>query len=98
MMVKFFKLLPKKDIILYIIFALLYSCQGIVIPVIIQMAGHIDSSDSRDLIVFTFSSISLWVVVYAVMYIENILLRSIIRAFNVSLSENILTVFRKAQI
>ena len=90
MMVKFFKLLPKKDIILYIIFALLYSCQGIVIPVIIQMAGHIDSSDSRDLIVFTFSSISLWVVVYAVMYIENILLRSIIRAFNVRLSENIL--------
>ena len=65
MMVKFFKLLPKKDIILYIIFALLYSCQGIVVPVIIQMAGHIDSSDSRDLIVFTFSSISLWVVVYA---------------------------------
>ena len=54
------------------------------------MAGHIDSSDSRDLIVFTFSSISLWVVVYAFMYIENILLRSIIRAFNVSLSENIL--------
>ena len=86
MMVKFFKLLPKKDIILYIIFALLYSCQGIVIPVIIQMAGHIDSSDSWDLIVFTFSSISLWVVVYAFMYIENILLRSIIRAFNVSLS------------
>ena len=90
MMVNFFKLLPKKDIILYIIFALLYSCQGIVIPVIIQMAGHIESSDSRDLIVFTFSSISLWVVVYAFMYIENILLRSIIRAFNVSLSENIL--------
>ena len=97
-LLKFIKLLPKKDIILYIIFALLYSCQGIVIPVIIQMAGHIDSSDSRDLIVFTFSSISLWVVVYAVMYIENILLRSIIRAFNVSLSENILknhTVFPK---
>ena len=90
MMVKFIKLLPKKEMVLYIIFALLYSCQGIVIPVIIQMAGHIDSSDSRDLIVFTFSSISLWVVVYAFMYIENILLRSIIRAFNVSLSENIL--------
>lgn len=90
MMVKFFKLLPKKDIILYIIFALLYSCQGIVIPIIIQMAGHLDSNNSRDLIVFTFSSISLWVAVYAFMYIENILLRSIIRAFNVSLSENIL--------
>ena len=97
-LLKFIKLLPKKEMVLYIIFALLYSCQGIVIPVIIQMAGHIDSSDSRDLIVFTFSSISLWVVVYAVMYIENILLRSIIRAFNVSLSENILknhTVFPK---
>lgn len=90
MMVKFFKLLPKKDIILYIIFALLYSCQGIVIPVIIQMAGHLDSSNSRDLVVFTFSSLSLWVAVYAFMYIENILLRSIIRAFNVRLSENIL--------
>lgn len=89
-LLKFIKLLPKKEMVLYIIFALLYSCQGIVIPVIIQMAGHIDSSDSCDLIVFTFSSISLWVVVYAFMYIENILLRSIIRAFNVSLSENIL--------
>ena len=89
-LLKFIKLLPKKEMVLYIIFALLYSCQGIVIPIIIQMAGHIDSSDSRDLIVFTFSSISLWVVVYAFMYIENILLRSIIRAFNVSLSENIL--------
>lgn len=89
-LLKFIKLLPKKEMVLYIIFTLLYSCQGIVIPVIIQMAGHIDSSDSRDLIVFTFSSISLWVVVYTFMYIENILLRSIIRAFNVSLSENIL--------
>lgn len=89
-LLKFIKLLPKKEMVLYIIFALLYSCQGIVIPVIIQMAGHIDSIDSWDLIVFTFSSISLWVVVYAFMYIENILLRSIIRAFNVSLSENIL--------
>ena len=89
-LLKFIKLLPKKEMVLYIIFALLYSCQGIVIPVIIQMAGHIESSDSRDLIVFTFSSLSLWVVVYAFMYIENILLRSIIRAFNVSLSENIL--------
>ena len=74
MMVKFIKLLPKKEMVLYIIFALLYSCQGIVIPVIIQMAGHLDSGNSQDLIVFTFSSISLWVVVYAFMYIENILL------------------------
>ena len=85
MMVKFIKLLPKKEIVLYIIFALLYSCQGIVIPVIIQMAGHLDSCNSRDLIVFTFSGISLWVAVYAFMYIENILLRSIIRAFNLRL-------------
>ena len=89
-LLRFIKLLPKKEMVLYIIFALLYSCQGIVIPIIIQMAGHIDSSDSRDLIVFTFSSISLWVAVYAFMYIENILLRSIIRVFNVRLSENIL--------
>ena len=59
MMVKFIKLLPKKEMVLYIIFALLYSCQGIVIPVIIQMAGHLDSGNSRDLIVFTLSSISL---------------------------------------
>ncbi len=52
MMVKFIKLLPKKEMVLYIIFALLYSCQGIVIPVIIQMAGHLDSGNSQDLIVF----------------------------------------------
>ena len=90
MMVKFIKLLPKKEMVLYIIFALLYSCQGIVIPVIIQMAGHLDSGNSRYLIVFTLSSISLWVAVYAFMYIENILLRSIIRAFNVRISGNIL--------
>ena len=89
-LLKFIKLLPKKEMVLYIIFALLYSCQGIVIPVIIQMAGHLDSGNSRDLIVFTFSGISLWVAVYAFMYIENILLRSIIRAFNVRLSGNIL--------
>ena len=85
MMVKSIKLLPKKEMVLYIIFALLYSCQGIVIPIIIQMAGHLDSGNSRDLIVFTFSGISLWVAMYAFMYIENILLRSIIRAFNVRL-------------
>ena len=90
MMVKSIKLLPKKEMVLYIIFALLYSCQGIVIPIIIQMAGHLDSGNSRDLIVFTFSGISLWVAKYAFMYIENILLRSIIRAFNVRLSGNIL--------
>ena len=56
MMVKSIKLLPKKEMVLYIIFALLYSCQGIVIPVIIQMAGHLDSGNSRYLIVFTLSS------------------------------------------
>ena len=89
-LLKFIKLLPKKEMVLYIIFALLYSCQGIVIPVIIQMAGHLDSGNSRDLIVFTFSGISLWVAVYVFMYVENILLRSIIRAFNVRLSGNIL--------
>ena len=89
-LLRFIKLLPKKEMVLYIIFALLYSCQGIVIPVIIQMAGHLDSGNSRDLIVFTFSGISLWVAMYAFMYIENILLRSIIRAFNVRLSGNIL--------
>ena len=89
-LLRFIKLLPKKEMVLYIIFALLYSCQGIVIPVIIQMAGHLDSGNSRYLIVFTFSGISLWVAVYAFMYIENILLRSIIRAFNVRLSGNIL--------
>lgn len=54
MMVKFIKLLPKKEMVLYIIFALLYSCQGIVIPVIIQMAGHLDSGNSQDLIVLHF--------------------------------------------
>ena len=48
MMVKFIKLLPKKEMVLYIIFTLLYSCQGIVIPVIIQMAGHLDSNNSQD--------------------------------------------------
>ena len=47
MMVKSIKLLPKKEMVLYIIFALLYSCQGIVIPIIIQMAGHLDSGNSR---------------------------------------------------
>ena len=73
-LLKFIKLLPKKEMVLYIIFALLYSCQGIVIPVIIQMAGHLDSGNSQDLIVFTFSGISLWVAMYAFMYIENILL------------------------
>ena len=30
-LLKFIKLLPKKEMVLYIIFALLYSCQGIVI-------------------------------------------------------------------
>ena len=59
-LLKFIKLLPKKEMVLYIIFALLYSCQGIVIPVIIQMAGHIDSSDSWDLIVFYIFRVSLF--------------------------------------
>ena len=54
------------------------------------MAGHLDSSNSRELIVFTISSFSLWVALYAFMYIENILFRSIIRVFNVRLSETIL--------
>ena len=57
MMVKSIKLLPKKEMVLYIIFALLYSCQGIVIPIIIQMAGHLDSGNSRDLIVFTLNAL-----------------------------------------
>ena len=64
MMVKSIKLLQKGNGTLYH-FVLLYSCQGIVIPIIIQMAGHLDSGNSRDLIVFTFSGISLWVAMYA---------------------------------
>ena len=73
------KYLKKWKLYLFLIFALLYSCQGVVMPIIIQLAGKLDLNNTYQIVIFGIVSISLWILVYLFMYVENILLRSLIK-------------------
>ena len=87
------KSLSKWKLMLYILFAVLYSLQGLLLSFIIQFAGEINPRDKGALLVFGIGGIALFVLIYACMYVDNLLVRSIIKEFNILISERTLTYF-----
>ncbi|MFC3919834.1 hypothetical protein [Streptococcus lactarius] len=87
------KSLSKWKLMLYVLFAVLYSLQGLLLSFIIQFAGEINPRDKGALLVFGIGGIALFVLIYACMYIDNLLVRSIIKEFNILISEKTLTYF-----
>ena len=77
------KSLSKWKLMLYILFAVLYSLQGLLLSFIIQFAGEINPRDKGALIVFGIGGIALFLLIYECMYVDNLLVRSIIKEFNI---------------
>lgn len=97
-MKKIIQSLSKWKICLYTLFALLYSLQGLLLSLLIQIVGKIDVNNQRMLSLFAFGSITLFVIVYACMYLNNLLARSLIKDFNLLISKRALFHFYKKQL
>lgn len=89
-MLQSLKYLKKWKLYLFLIFALLYSCQGVIMPIIIQLARKLDLNNTYQIVIFGIVSISLWILVYLFMYVENVLLRSLVKDNNTEISKQIL--------
>ncbi|WP_427891061.1 ATP-binding cassette domain-containing protein [Streptococcus orisratti] len=97
-MLQSLKYLKKWKLYLFLIFALLYSCQGVIMPIIIQLAGKLDLNNTYQIVIFGIVSISLWILVYLFMYVENVLLRSLVKDNNTEISKQILDNYASKQI
>lgn len=92
-MVTIIKSLNKWKTVLYLFFAVLYSCQGLALSFIIQVAGRTNFKNPNNILYFGLFGIFLFVFIYVCMYIDNILLQSIIKDFNIKISEKALKSF-----
>ena len=82
----------------FIIFALLYSCQGLLISLIIQMAGSVDIENRGMIVIFGLLSLTFFIFIYICMYFNNILLRSIIKDINLFISKKALRLFAEKRL
>ena len=80
----------KGKLVLFFICAIVYSFQGILMPFIIQKAGELDIKNKEQILAYGVWTILSWIIVHLFIYIENILLRSIIRESNLSLSKGLI--------
>lgn len=81
-----------------VIFALLYSCQGLLISLIIQMAGSVDIENRGMIVIFGLLSLTFFIFIYICMYFNNILLRSIIKDINLFISKKALRLFAEKRL
>ncbi len=87
------KVISKWKIYFYILFALLYSLQGLLLSFIIEIAGHVNIQSQLMVLGFGLGGVLLFLFVYVCMYINNLLARSIIKEFNVFISRKALYYF-----
>ena len=87
------KIISKWKLLGFVIFALLYSCQGLLISLIIQMAGSVDIENRGMIANFGLLSLTFFIFIYICMYLNNILLRSIIKDINLFISKKALRLF-----
>lgn len=87
------KNISKVKLFLYLLFALLYSLQGLLTSFLIQIAGQINANDTRIILSFGFFGVLLFVFIYFCMYVNNILARSMIKDINVIISQKALQNF-----
>lgn len=78
--------LPKKKCFLYLFFALIYSGNGLVTALVMDYAGRLNPNEPRQIIIFVVGGCLLFLVIYLAMYINNVLLRQIIKTFNLNIS------------
>lgn len=87
------KIISKWKLLGFVIFALLYSCQGLLISLIIQMAGSVDIENRGMIAIFGLLSLTFFIFIYICMYLNNVLLRSIIKEINLFISKKALSLF-----
>lgn len=89
--------LPKKKCFLYLFFALIYSGNGLVTALVMDYAGRLNPNEPGQIIIFVVGGCLLFLVIYLAMYIDNVLLRQIIKTFNLNMSRLNLRQFASRQ-
>ncbi|MEY8461756.1 ATP-binding cassette domain-containing protein [Streptococcus merionis] len=87
------KKISKVKLFFYILFSLLYSLQGLLTSFLIQIAGEIDVNDTQIILYFGLGGILFFVLIYACMYMNNILARAMIEDLNVLISQKAIEEF-----
>ncbi len=85
--------ISKLKLLIYILFSLLYSFQGLLMSFLIQAAGKLDVEDTRMVLIFGAGGVLLFVFIYACMYINNVMIRAIIEDFNILVSKKAIEKF-----
>ena len=91
-------IISKWKLLAFFIFALLYSCQGLLMSLIIQMAGSVDIEDRGMIASFGLLSLTFFIFIYSCMYLENVLIRSIIKDINLFISKKALRLFAEKRL
>lgn len=92
------KIISKWKLLCFVIFALLYSCQGVLMSLIIQMAGSVDIEDRGMIARFGLFSLTFFIFLYICMYLENVLIRSIIKDINLFIAKKALRLFAEKRL
>ncbi|HEL0522300.1 TPA: ABC transporter ATP-binding protein [Streptococcus equi subsp. zooepidemicus] len=92
------QVISKWQLCLYSLLALLYSLQGLLLSVLIQIAGQIDMNNKGMVLLFGLGGVAFFVFIYMCMYLNNILARSMIRAFNCLVAKKALYHFYHKQL
>lgn len=90
--------IKKWKILVFILVSLLYSISGITTSIILKAAGKLSNGTITNILIFGAGSIALYLFVYTVMYINNILMMSIIRDFNITLTRKALQCYAQKKI
>ncbi|MCD3531110.1 hypothetical protein KP751_00160 [Streptococcus equi subsp. equi] len=89
------QVISKWQLCLYSLLALLYSLQGLLLSVLIQIAGQIDMNNKGMVLLFGLGGVAFFVFIYMCMYLNNILARSMVRAFNCLIAKKALSFLKK---
>lgn len=90
--------ISKWKIFLYVLLSLMYSIMGIATSIIVKWAGNLQQGTFRQIVVFGGGSILLYVFIFTVMYLDNVLIMSIIKEFNIKISQKSLRAYEEGQL
>lgn len=74
-------------LVTYLLLTLLYSLQGLLLSFIIQFSSSLDGKSFEKVTCFGLLVIGAFLMIYLFMYLENVLLRSMIKDFNLMISK-----------
>lgn len=87
------KQIKKWKLVVFVLVSLLYSISGITTSLILKAAGELARGTMREILLFGVGSVLLYIFVFTVMYINNVLMMSMIRDFDISFTKKALQAY-----